>query len=136
MWELMNKGNEGASLILVMEDVEETRDGIEKLLQADGYRVDPARNEEDAIRRATLESPDLILISPGGRGIDVGVTAHRIRKRAELSEAVPVVIFCIETLAEGAEVQIGKNIYATRPDNFDQLRDFLHRLLNAAAATA
>ena len=131
----MNKGNEGSSLILVMEDIEETRDGIEKLLQADGYRVDPARNEEDAIRRARQECPDLILISPGGPGVDVSATARRVRQRAELSETVPVVIFCIETLAEGAEVQIGRNIYVTRPDNFDQLRDFLHRLLNAPTTT-
>src|SRR2546426_1443679 len=105
MSQLMNKGNSGSSLILVIEDMEETRDGIEKLLQADGYRVDPARNEDDAIRRAARECPDLILISPGGPGIDVSATARRIRQRAELSEAVPVVIFCIETLAEGAEVQ-------------------------------
>jgi len=33
-----------APLILVMEDVHETRDGIEKLLTADGYRVAPARD--------------------------------------------------------------------------------------------
>jgi CheY-like chemotaxis protein len=39
-------------LILVVEDVEETRDGIEKLLAADGYRVDPARQEEDAVTTA------------------------------------------------------------------------------------
>jgi DNA-binding response OmpR family regulator len=135
MSQLMNKGNDGSSLILVMEDVEETRDGIEKLLQADGYRVDPARNEDDAIRRATRECPDLILISPGGPGIDVSAAARRIRKRAELSDSVPVVIFCIETLAEGAEVKIGRNIYMTRPDNFDQLRDFLRCLLDTPPTT-
>jgi hypothetical protein len=39
-------------LILMVEDVEETRVGIEKLLAADGYRVDPARQEEDAVTRA------------------------------------------------------------------------------------
>jgi hypothetical protein len=32
-----------------MEDVHETRDGIEKLLTADGYRVAPARDELDTI---------------------------------------------------------------------------------------
>ena len=36
-----------APLILVMEDVYETRDGIEKSLTADGYRVAPARDELD-----------------------------------------------------------------------------------------
>jgi len=135
MWQMMNKENNRSLLILVLEDVEEIRDGIEKLLQADGYRVDPARNEEDAVRRATRERPDLILISPGGPGTEVSAIADHIRRRAELSESVPVVIFCIQTLAEGAEVQIGRNIYTVRPDNFDQLRDFLHRVLTAPSST-
>ena len=42
---------------VVVEDVEETRDGIEKLLKADGYRVNPARDEDDAIERAKREPP-------------------------------------------------------------------------------
>jgi hypothetical protein len=32
-------------LILVVENVEEIRDGIEKRLAADGYRVEPARQQ-------------------------------------------------------------------------------------------
>jgi CheY-like chemotaxis protein len=36
-------------MILVVEDVAETRDGIEKLLKADGYRVAAARDERDAM---------------------------------------------------------------------------------------
>ena len=36
-------------VILVVEDVHETRDGIEKLLKADGYRVVAARDELDGI---------------------------------------------------------------------------------------
>ncbi len=39
-------------LILIVEDVHETRDGIEKLLTADGYRVALARDEVDAIESA------------------------------------------------------------------------------------
>src|SRR6266511_739935 len=96
-------------LILVVEDVEETRDGIEELLKADGYRVDPARDEEDAVARAGRESPRLILVSLPGPEADVIATAGRIRRRAELSEDVPIVIFCSPTVAEGAEVEIGKN---------------------------
>ena len=34
-------------IILVVEDVHETRDGIEKLLKVDGYRVVLARDEID-----------------------------------------------------------------------------------------
>ncbi len=128
--QLMTNLDKSASLILVVEDVEETRDGIEELLHADGYRVDPARNEEDAVARAQRQRPDLILVSLGGPEFDVIATARRIRERAGLTEDVPVVVFCITTIPEGAEVEIGKNVYATRPDNFNQLRGFLSRLLH------
>ena len=39
-------------IILVVEDVHETRDGIEKLLIADGYRVALARDNETLSKRA------------------------------------------------------------------------------------
>ncbi len=125
----MTEDNDSAPLILVVEDVEETRDGIEQLLTADGYRVDPARDEEDAVVRAKRAPPHLMLVSLGGPAIDVIATAARIRARAQLSQGVPVVLFCIPTVAEGAEVEIEGNVYLTRPDNFDQLRALLRRLL-------
>jgi hypothetical protein len=40
------------------------------------------------------------------------------------------VVFCIAEIDEGGEVAIGKNVYMTRPDNFNQLRTLLARLLN------
>jgi len=126
--------NEARPFILVVEDVEEIRDGIEELLKVDGYRVDPARDEQDAILRAKREAPDLILVSLQGRHVQVVEAARRIRKGAKLSEDIPVVIFCIQTVAEGAEVEIERNIYITRPDNFDQLRRFLIRLLRKVPA--
>ncbi len=126
----MIRRSDGGPIILVVEDVEETRDGIEELLKADGYRVDPARNEEDAVGRARRQRPDLILVCLDGPHLDVIAAAQRIRDRAELSEEVPVVLFCIERVAEGAEVNIGENMYITRPDNFDQLRVLVLRLLH------
>lgn|SRR5215471_19085702 len=81
-----------AARILVVADVEETRDGIERLLQKDAYRVDPARHEGDAVVIARRDPPDLILVSLGGPA-SVVVTAGRIRDRAGLSEEVPVVVW-------------------------------------------
>ena len=43
---------------------------------------------------------------------------------------MPVVVFCIADIEVGDEVAIGKNVYITRPDNFNQLRTLLARLLN------
>jgi CheY-like chemotaxis protein len=116
--------------ILVVDDIEETRDGIEKLLEVDGYRVEAARHERDAIERAQQKHPDLILISLGGPPLDVLTTARHIRDFAGLGENVPVVVFCVGDVNEGAEVDTGQNVYLTRPDNFNQLRNLLARLLN------
>jgi len=120
---------EPRSVILVVEDVEETRYGIERLLTASGYQVSTARNEEEAIQKASLHHPDLILISLGLDAVQALPVARRIRERAGLGEEVPVVIFCVASLNEGDEVAAGYNVYMTRPDNFDQLRAFFSRLL-------
>jgi two-component system response regulator MprA len=115
--------------ILVVEDVAETRDGIEKLLKADGYRVAVARDERDAIESAQRNRPDLILVSLAGLSLEVIASARRIRERAEVGEQVPVVVFCVEGIGEGVEVAIGQNVHITQPDNFNQLRGLLTRLL-------
>jgi len=125
----MTSNRERRAAILVVEEVEETRHGIERLLAASNYQVSTGRDEEEAVLKASLHRHDLILISPGlnpGRAVAV---ARRIRERSGLREEVPVVFFCVAGLDEGAEVGVGHNVYLTRPDNFDQLRAFLSRLL-------
>jgi DNA-binding response OmpR family regulator len=115
--------------ILVVEDVQETRDAIESLLTRDGYYVDPAQSEGDAVERGRWNRPDLILVSLGGLPDEVISIACRIRVKAGLSTHVPIVIFSIWTIQEGEEREIGENIYVTIPDNFDQLRKLLARVL-------
>jgi DNA-binding response OmpR family regulator len=126
----MDKENNASLIILVVEDVHEIRDGIEKLLKVDGYRVAIARDERDGIESAQRQRPDLILVSLAGLPREVIDTARRIREKAAIGENVPVVIFCIDEIAEGDEVAIGKNVHVARPDNFNQLRGLLNRLLS------
>jgi CheY-like chemotaxis protein len=124
-------GKEGTgALILVVHDVEETRDGIGKLLQFSGYRVDPARDEKEAVWRALRQRPDLILVSLCGSEAYVIATAQHVRDGSGLPEDVPVVIFCADTLVEGTDLQIGMNVSLARPGNFDDLRALLARLLS------
>jgi two-component system response regulator MprA len=125
----MNRENDARLMILVVEDVAETRDGIEKLLKADGYRVAVARDERDAIESVQRQHPALILVSLAGLLSEVIVAARRIRERGEVGEDVPVVLFWVDEIGEGDEVAIGRNVHMTRPDNFNQLRRLLTRLL-------
>jgi DNA-binding response OmpR family regulator len=127
--ETVTSDREQRSVILVIEDVEETRDGIERLLTASGYRVSTARDEEEAALKGSLHRPNLILLGMGLDAVQVLPVATRIRDRTGLGEEVPVVVFCVTNLSEGAEVAVGYNVYMVRPDNFDQLRASLSRLL-------
>jgi CheY-like chemotaxis protein len=115
--------------ILVIEYVEETRYGIKRLLSASGYQVGMARDEEEAVVAARILSPDLILISLGMDAPQALPFAGRIRERAGLGEGVPVVVFSVASLEEGAEVGAGCNVYLTRPENFDRIRSLIGRLL-------
>jgi DNA-binding response OmpR family regulator len=133
----LNMDNEiGISpVILVVEDVHETRDGIEKLLKLDGYRVVAARDELDGIERAQRQRPDLILVSLAGTPSEVIICGRRIRDSAA-GEEVPIVGFDFDEIAAGAEVAIGKNVHITHPDNFNHLRDFIARLLRRITTAA
>jgi CheY-like chemotaxis protein len=69
----------------VVEGVEETRYGIERLLAAGGYQVSTARDEEDAIQKASFHHPDWILISLSLDAVQVLPFAGRIREHAGLA---------------------------------------------------
>ena len=125
--------SEGA-VILVVHDVEETRDGIEKLLRVDGYRVQCAREEDDAVARAHPPLPELILVNLDGPAKTVIARGQRIRQRVGLTDTVPVVIFCVDAVQDGEEIAMGENVHVTQPDNFDQLSQLVHRLLQSTHA--
>ena len=129
---LVARNNPTNQHILVVEDVHEIRDGMEKLLKADGYRVSLARDEHDALDKWRLQAPDLILVSLAGAPTDISKAATRIREGIPSGERVPVVIFCGSGIGEGDEVALGHNVHLTRPDNFNQLRSLLARLLDQA----
>ena len=124
---------EKSQLILVVEDVYETRAGIDTLLKANGYRVALASADEEAINSTRPERPDLILVSGSALPDNVLVKVGRIRKEAAVGDEVPVVVFCAHDIPEGEEVAIGGNVYLTNPDNFNQVRSLVARLLPEVA---
>jgi CheY-like chemotaxis protein len=69
---------ERSPVILVVEDVEETRDATEHLLVASGYVVNTARNEAEAVLKAQSQLTDVILISVG---LDATHSAASARRR-------------------------------------------------------
>lgn len=117
-------------IILVVDNLEESRNSIRQLLLADGYTIETARSESDAIALAARRSPQLILINLGSPPHEAVAIGRRIRKNG-VDSIVPIVLFCVEWLADGENLDVGDNVYVAHPDNFNQLREFLHILLVA-----
>jgi two-component system, cell cycle response regulator DivK len=81
-----NKGQ----TILVVEDYEDTRLMLKKLLESKGYHVLEAINGQEAVEMAGRERPDLILMDLDLPVLDgIGAT-QRIRSQTVLRE-VPIV---------------------------------------------
>jgi len=71
----------------------------------------------------------LILVNWTGSSGEVLAIAHRIRERLAVGDQTPMV-FWLEDIDEGGEVEVAANVVLTRPDSFNQLRGLLARLLD------
>jgi DNA-binding response OmpR family regulator len=123
--------NQDIPMILIVEADEGLRGGMKDLLTTDGFLIAAAKDEQEAVNLARRHRPDLILVCLGEPPLDLISAVVRIRERAEISNEVPIVVFCIKAVAEGAEVAYENHVYVISPDNFNHLRRFLKRLLPA-----
>lgn len=116
--------------ILLVEDSEDNRAMMKRLLEMSGYEVREAINGEQAVEKAQSISPDLILMDLSLPRID-GLTASRLIRRIPQLKQVPIVVvsahdtsdFHAEALASGC------NEYVTKPIDFGQLELLLKRLV-------
>jgi len=116
--------------ILLVEDSEDNRLMMKRLLEMSGYDVSEAVNGEQAVQKAKNLDPDLILMDLSLPRID-GLAATRIIRAMPALERVPIVVvsahdtsdFHAEALASGC------NEYVTKPIDFGQLELLLKRLV-------
>jgi len=121
-------------LVLVVEDFEDNRFMMRRLLEMAGYEVLEATDGEEAMVVAERERPALILMDLSLPRVDGLAATRQIRQHPELG-AVPIVAvsahdssdFHAEALAAGC------NDYVAKPIDFDQLDALLSRVLGGGA---
>jgi CheY-like chemotaxis protein len=125
------RAKQAGSVILVLERDQEMRESIAALLSANGFRVIAAKGEEEAVLRTQTECPQLILASVSRSPDETVAEAKHTRQRIHCNEEIPIVIFSDNTLPEGSERELAQKIYLTNPDNFNQIRELLRRVMPA-----
>lgn len=116
--------------IMVVEDFEDNRFMMRRLLEMSGFHVLEAINGEEAVEIARRERPALILMDLSLPLLDGLAATRRIRQYEELREVPIVAVSAHDTADFHADaLAAGCNDYVTKPIDFDQLEALLNRLL-------
>ena len=116
--------------VLVVEDFEDNRFMMRRLLEMSGYEVVEAMNGEEAVELALRVRPGLILMDLSLPLLDGLAATRRIRQHEELRQVPIVAVSAHDTSDFHADaLAAGCNDYVTKPIDFDQLEALLHKLL-------
>jgi CheY-like chemotaxis protein len=115
--------------VLVVEDFEDNRFMMRRLLEMSGYRVVEAVNGKQAVEKAETELPDIILMDLSLPQLDGLAATRQIRARNGLGK-VPIVAVSAHDSADfhAEALAAGCNEYVTKPIDFDQLVHLLDHL--------
>jgi len=118
--------------ILVIDDEAHIRRAVERALAARGYEVDAAEDGADALDRAALAPPDLVILDLNMPGVDGLEVTRRLRSWS----AVPILILSVreEEPDKIAALDLGADDYLTKPFGVGELLARVRALLRRAEA--
>lgn len=116
--------------VLLVEDTEDNRFMMRRLLEMTGYRVVEAMNGEEAVRIAEVECPQLILMDLSLPVID-GLAATRLIRKLTSCADTPIVAVSAHDSSDfqSDALAAGCNSYITKPIDFAELEILIEQLL-------
>jgi CheY-like chemotaxis protein len=129
--------DEGAALVLVVDDFQDNREMFAEILSLSGFRVREAENGREALDRAFSEVPDVVLMDLSLPELD-GWEATRRLKRDPRTAHVPVVALTGHALAECSRDarEAGCDAFLTKPCLPEVIVDEVRRVLACSKRSA
>ena len=123
-------GNDEDVTVLLVEDTEDNRFMMRRLLEMSGYRVVEATNGDEAVKLAAAEQPGLILMDLSLPIID-GLAATRLIRKLPKLEKTPIIAVSAHDTSDflNEALQAGCNSYITKPIDFNELEQLIAREL-------
>jgi two-component system cell cycle response regulator DivK len=117
-----NKGKSTLPKILVVEDDQDNREMLIKVLKHSGYRVIEAVDGQEAVKKAKEENPDLILLDIYLPKMD-GYEVTRTLKGDQDLQYIPIIALTAHAMKGDREeaLAIGCDGYITKPINIREL---------------
>ena len=118
--------------IMVVDDDDEVRLLIMRILQIEGYRQIGAASGVEAHQRALEDTPDLILMDIGMPRMDGLTTLWKMREHPELAHVPVVIISAYDSYdLRGEAASAGCQGYLTKPIDPADLRAMVKRVLRS-----
>lgn len=123
---LMQQLNATAKTVLVVEDYDDSRYMMGRLLEMSGYRVLEAANGREAVQIAERECPDVVLMDLQMPVLD-GFTATSLIRRIESICDVPVIAVSAQSTDDfiSAAERVGCDRFVSKPVDFDLLLEII-----------
>ena len=126
-WEMKNSEAD----VLLVEDTEDNRQMMRRLLELSGYNVAEAINGKEAIEAASRLNPRIILMDLSLPFVDGLAATRRIRALPGLDK-VPIVAVSAHDTADfhNEALAAGCDAYITKPIDYSELEELVERLLS------
>ncbi|HEX9630211.1 MAG TPA: response regulator [Pyrinomonadaceae bacterium] len=124
------RNNEDEATVLLVEDTEDNRQMMGRLLEMSGFRVVEATNGREAVEAAARENPKIILMDLSLPFIDGLAATRRIRDLPGL-KSIPIVAVSAHDTADFHHEALvaGCNAYITKPIDFSELEEVIRRMI-------
>jgi len=110
--------------ILVVDDNQDNRELVVKILKSRGYQMIEAIDGEEALERAMAEKPDLILMDISIPKINGYEVTRRLKSRADFKDT-PIIALTAHAMKGDREktIEAGCDGYISKPFNIHELPD-------------
>jgi two-component system cell cycle response regulator DivK len=116
--------------VLLVEDTEDNRQMMRKLLELSGFQVVEAVNGREAVEVASKSKPEVILMDLSLPYIDGLAATRQIRSLPGMTN-VPIIAVSAHDTADfhSDALAAGCDAYLTKPINYPELEDVVNNLL-------
>lgn len=124
-------GSVSQTRVLLVEDTEDNRVMMRRLLEMSGYSVSEAVNGMEAVSQAEREEPQIILMDLSLPLVDGLAATRKIRQLPSLKGIPIIAVSAHDTMDFHAEaLAAGCDAYLTKPVDYGELEGLIESLLD------
>lgn len=110
-------------IIMIVDDDMDSLLPLKRSLERESYRVVEAYNGQEAIQKATIETPDVILLDLMMPGMDGYEVCNRLKKDIKSKNTQIIMLTARDDVADKVRgLELGADDYVTKPFNLSELK--------------